>query len=122
MIPTFQPSIRLEPGAGEVYEDGRVFGSTDTYVTPDGRKGLVIHEWWSERKGKGCSTQALQWFRDQGYEHIVVNGVGLIEGGVGDISTAYWLHMHAKGLVDVLLDDEGADITPNPIFIRRSAP
>lgn len=36
----------------------------------------------------------------------------MIDDGVGDIATYYWLHVHAKGLVDTLLDDEGTDISP----------
>lgn len=104
-----------------MYADGRVFGSIDTAILPDGRKVLVIHEWWSELQGEGHSARALQWFRDQGYEHIVANGVGMIEDGVGDITTAYWLHMHAKGLVDELLDDDGQNITPSPVSTRHPA-
>lgn len=90
-----------------------MLGAVDQFVT-DAGKGLVIHEWSSTTHGARHTTRALQWLRCQGFTHIVANSVGLIEHGVGDIATAYWMHMHSKGLVDVLLDDDGADITPRP--------
>lgn len=109
-IPAFTPAIFHDPGIGQCYEDGRMVASVDVFDT-DGTKGIVIHEWTSTYPRHGHSTQALQWLRDQGFRRIVANGVGLIEDGVGDIATAYWQRMYAKGLVDVLLDDNGVDIT-----------
>lgn len=87
-----------------------MLAAVDTADIPGG-KSLVIHEWSSHFRSQGHSTQALQWLRTQGFTHIVANGVGLIEDGVADIATYYWLHMRAKGLVDLLLDDDGDDIS-----------
>lgn len=111
-VPHFSPRIAEKEKAGLCYEDGRVFGAVNVFETPDGKKGIVIHEWSSDFTGQGHTTEALLWLRRQGYVQITANSVGMIEGGIGDISTCYWLHMHAKGLVDTLLDDEGVDITP----------
>lgn len=111
--PNFEPRIYYEPGTGDFYEDGFVLGAVDRGEHAGGLS-LVIHEWSSHQPGKGHSKRALQWLRSQGFTHIVANSVGLIEDGVGDIATAYWQHMHECGLVDVLLDDDGVDITPQP--------
>lgn len=111
-IPAFQPRVYEAPGVGEEYEDGRVFGAVETFTTPDGKKGIIIHEWSSSFPGHRHSAEALQWLRGQGYEHITANGVGLIEDGVGDIATYYWMHMHSKGLVNELFDDNAGNITP----------
>lgn len=110
-IPDFAPRFVDEPFMGLAYEDGRVLAAVDI-VEAGGVKTIVIHEWSSFFPSRGHSVEALRWFRAQGFTDIVANGVGLIEDGIGDISTAYWQHMHTKGLVDVLLDDNGADITP----------
>jgi hypothetical protein len=110
-IPPFSPRIYDEPGTGRIYEDGRVLGAVDDWEA-EGVRGLTISEWSSSFPGEGHTMQALNWLRRQGYQRIVANGVGLIEDGVGDIATAYWQNMHSQGLVDVLLDDEGTDITP----------
>lgn len=97
----------------EFYSDGRVLAAVNT-AQADGVKSIVIHEWSSEFPGSGHTVEALAWMRKQGFTHIVANGVGEIdEDGVGNISVCYWQHMHAKGLVDVLLDDDGRDVTPN---------
>lgn len=109
-IPVFTPAIFFEPGIGQCYEDGRMVASVDVFDA-EGTKGIAIQEWSSTYPRHGHSTQALQWLRAQGFGRIVANGVGLIENGVGDIATGYWQHMYARGLVDVLLDDNGADIT-----------
>lgn len=86
-------------------------GTVDTRTSLDGRI-IVILEWQAEHRGQGHSVQALRWLRAQGFTRIIANGVGLVEDGVGDIATTYWMHMHELGLVDVLLDDHGQDITP----------
>lgn len=111
----FNPRFYNLPGHGDFYEDGCVTGAVDRYDHV-GQPGVVIHEWSSmAAHGRGHTTRALQWMRAQGITHITANGVGLIEDGAADISTAYWLHMHKKGLVDVLLDDAGLDITPEKV-------
>ncbi len=107
METVFEPRIYYEQGVGEFYADGRVLGAVDTH-----ENALVIHEWSSFEPGQGNTKAALKWLRSRGYRRIVANGVGLVEAGVGDIATKYWLHMHQLGLVDTLLDDEGNDITP----------
>ncbi|MEX3983660.1 hypothetical protein AB4Y45_32280 [Paraburkholderia sp. EG287A] len=108
-IPPFTP--RIYDDGGKFYADGRVFGAVDDWEA-NGVRGLTISEWSSYFTGEGHTKHALRWLRDQGFQRIIANGVGLIEDGVADISTAYWLHLHAQGLVDVLLDDDGWDITP----------
>ena len=108
-IPPFTP--RIYDDGGKFYADGRVFGAVDDWEA-NGVRGLTISEWSSYFTGEGHTKQAQRWFREQGFQRIIANGVGLIEDGVGDTSTAYWEHMHAQGLVDVLLDDDGKDITP----------
>jgi hypothetical protein len=109
-VPAFEPSFVAEPGCGLEYRDGRMVAAVDIAVLPDG-KSIVIHEWSSLFPSRGHSKQALKWLRSEGFTHITANGVGLIEDGVGDIATAYWQTMHELGLVDVLLDDEGVNIT-----------
>lgn len=108
-IPLFSP--RIYDDGGRFYADGRVLGAVDEWDC-NGVRGVTISEWSSYFPGQGHTKQALRWLRGQGFQRIVANGVGLIEAGVGDISTAYWERMHAQGLVDVLLDDDGQDITP----------
>lgn len=109
--PIFKPEIKYVAGVGEEYSDGRVTASVSTSEC-GGRLSIAIHEWSSRFKGEGHTTQALRWLRKNGYEHITANGVGMPtapdDTQAIDGSTAYWLHMHAKGLVDTLLDDEGA--------------
>lgn len=115
--PEFAPNF-YEEGGVWYYEDGRVLASVDFYTQHE-PKTIVISEWSSSYPGSGHTITALKWFRSQGYESIVANGVGLIEHGVGDIATAYWEHMYSKGLVDVLLDDDGLNITPAPVGVPR---
>lgn len=112
MSVAFNPRLYVEPGTGEFYADGTVLGAVDQADLPQGGKSLVIHEWSSLHHGEGNTVRALTWLRGQGFSIIAANGVGRVEDGVGDIATAYWMHMHAKGLVDTLLDDDGQDITP----------
>lgn len=119
-IPAFAPRIFTEHGA-EWYDDGRVFGAVDTGLF-DGSRTICISEWSSNFPGNGFTTQALEWMRGQGFEHITANGVGMIEDGVGDIATAYWEHMHSLKLVDTLLDDLGADVTPGARRRTASCP
>lgn len=102
----FRPLIRHDPGHGEVYEDGMVFGSVDSGLH-EGVKTLTISEWSSHIPSHGNAERALRWLRDQGYGFIAANGVGTIEDGVGDVATDFWLHMAEKGLVDELIDDDG---------------
>lgn len=110
-VATFAPRIYQEPMVGGFYDDGRVFGAVDE-VEFDAGRALCISEWTSRHPGLGHTRVALQWLREQGFQTITANGVGLIEDGVGDISTMYWQHMHSIGLVDILLDDNGLDVTP----------
>lgn len=119
--PAFRPSFVRTPGMGLVYEDGRITAAVDI-TEVDGKKHLAICEWTSLHRGKGYTCDALRWFRSSGFNTIAAVGVGLIEDGVGDIATAYWQHMHGKGLVDVLIDDEGVDITPAPLAQQPMKP
>jgi hypothetical protein len=104
--PPFTPQLFDRPGEGLFYENGRVLGAVDLFAG-----GVVISEWSSLYPGKGHTKQALQWLREQGFTTIVANGVGTIDDGIGDSATAYWERMLEHGLVDVLLDDHGTDIT-----------
>lgn len=117
-LPPFEPRFTNETAMGLYYEDGRVIGAVDTYDLDEGGKQIVISEWAvsGEYRDQGCSTAALKWLREQGFTSIVANGVGMLDEQpdgtwVGDIATNYWVHMHTKGLVDVLLDDEHNTIT-----------
>lgn len=113
--PSFSPRIFLEHGS-LFYEDGRVSGAVDEWER-DGQRGLTIHEWNSHEPGFGHTTEALRWLRDR-YEVLVANGVGEIdEDGVGDIATAYWEHMRTRGLVDILVLDDGTELPP-PVIPR----
>jgi hypothetical protein len=110
--PPFAPRIRSE-GGSLYYDDGRVSGAVDEYVTEDGRRGIVIHEWNSHLPGRGHSAAALTWLRTR-YDQISANGIGsLDEDGVGDISVNYWERIREKGLVDVLILDDGSEL-PRP--------
>lgn len=119
--PTFRPRIFTRAGDGTYYEDDRVIAAVDVHSI-GGQMSITISEWASITPGRGHSETALRWLRSQGYAHITANGVGLIEDGVGAIATAYWLHMHSKGLVDTLLDDDGRDVTPAPLVARAAGP
>lgn len=107
----FSPCIYDVTGLGTMYVDGRLTASVD--VTDDaGLSVLGISTWDCGYPGNGYSLAALDWLRTR-FDRIVVYGAGEVdEAGVGDIATAYWLHMHEKGLVDVILLDDGSEITP----------
>ena len=115
VLPKFSPKMVDEYGTGLRYDDGRVTGAIDVFDA-QGTKGITIHEWSSRYPGHGHTKAALQWFREQGYERIVANGVGTLDlfdgASTGDVATAYWAHMHNSGLVDFLFDDEG-----NPLVV-----
>lgn len=116
---SFSPRIYEEHGS-TFYDDGRVHGAVDVSVH-DGRRHLLISEWTSHVRDKGHSRAALQWLRPQ-FDVIAANGVGMVEGGIGDIATYYWAHMHETGLVDVLIDDEHVEleVLPGGAVRRRS--
>lgn len=106
----FSPRIWTEHGA-TFYEDGRVFGAIDEQADRD-KTWLVIHEWTSLDPGNGYTVEALLWLRSR-YGTLTANGVGSIdEDGAGDIATAYWEHMRDRGLVDVLILDDGSELAP----------
>lgn len=109
-IQPFKPRIYSEK-SNHFYEDGRVMASIEEFDM-EGVRSIVIHEWTSKFPGEGHTKQSLQWLRDQGFQNIVANGIGLIEDGIAKEATAYWMHMHSLGLVDVLIDDESNDVTP----------
>jgi len=111
----FTPGITVVHGE-EVYHDGAVRGVVQTYDLPDGRHGLSILEWSSlSEKGNGHTTRALEWLRER-YAQICADGIGMVdpdgEQGPARGSVSYWRHMQSKGLVDILLDDEGNVVQP----------
>ena len=111
--PVFAPRIYEEDGC-RFYEDGFVFGAVDEFTdSADWSTGLVISEWSSYRPGEGNTTRALEWLRER-YPKIIANGVGsaeIVDGRkVWDTATVYWQHMREKGLVDVLMDDDGIEL------------
>jgi hypothetical protein len=110
-------------GGNEFYEDGRVHGCVDTRDF-EGAKCMTISGWSSHCTGEGNTTAALEWFRSQGFKHITANGIGMIyeDGSHSGDSVGYWLHMHSRGLVDTLLDDEGVNVTPAPLPKTRPRP
>jgi hypothetical protein len=109
-VTPFSPRIWTEHGA-TFYEDGRVFGAIDEHK--EGNKAfLVIHEWTSREPGNGHTVEALRWLRAR-YSALMADGVGSIdEDGIGDIATGYWEHMRERGLVDVLILDDGSELAP----------
>lgn len=113
-LPPFNPQFIDTPGMGLYYEDGRMTAAVDIHED-EGSRHLVISEWSTEHRNRGCSVEALTWLREQGFTKIVANGVGMLDEGddgelVGDIATLYWAHMKTKGLVDVLIDDGGTEL------------
>lgn len=103
--PGFQPRL-FEDGGVWFYEDGHVFGSVDIADMPGGGRSLLISEWSCDDRNQGHTTRALQWMRSQ-FQVIGATGVGSCDDdGVWDIATNYWAHMHRKGLVDELFDDD----------------
>lgn len=68
--------------------------------------GVAIYEWTS--RARGSTVPALRELR-QRYKRVHVVGVG---HEPSDASWTYWVHMHQKGLIDSLEDDEGKDVTP----------
>ncbi|MGY3581465.1 hypothetical protein ACVIGB_000465 [Bradyrhizobium sp. USDA 4341] len=110
----FAPRIWKENGS-TFYEDGRVFGAIDEFEEA-GKTGLVIHEWTSHAPGYGHTIEALRWLRDR-YGNLTANGIGSIDDeGAADIATAYWEHMRDKGLVDLLILDDGTELAVGRAF------
>ena len=109
----------FKDGGGQWYEDGRVHGAVDFTDIPGGGRALLISEWSSTVHGQGHTVEALEWLRTQ-FAVITANGVGTVDDGVGDISTYYWAHMKRRGLVDELIDDNGAylDVGPDSVSVR----
>jgi hypothetical protein len=109
-IPPFEPRLH-NSGGEEVYDDGRIHAGVDTGEI-DGKRYLTIYHWTSIYPGNGFTVEALRWLRAQGFTSITANGIGYVDEGPLEPYTDYWLRMHAKGLVDVLLDDDGGNVTP----------
>jgi hypothetical protein len=109
-MPPFNPRFH-DDGGEELYDDGRIHAGVGTGES-DGTRYLVIYHWSSNFPGNGFTVEALQWFRAQGFASITANGIGIIDNGPIEPYTVYWLHMHAKGLIDILLDDDGTNVTP----------
>lgn len=105
----FSPCIYDVASLGVMYYDGRMLASVD--VEEDaGSRILFISTWDCDFRGKGYSRIALEWLRER-FDQIVVLGAGEIdEDGVGDIATSYWQHIESKGLVDVVLLDDGSEM------------
>jgi hypothetical protein len=109
--PAFEPRIYREPGCNEYYDDGRVFATVEQWTHPDtGKSCLTIFEWSSHYPGCGHTEEALSWLRSR-FNQISAYGIGSIdEDGCKDISYQYWERMQDKGLVDVLVDDDGNEL------------
>lgn len=107
--PVFNPTLAPIPGSDSAqhYDDGLVYGTVDTGLTDNGLRWIRIDEWNSEAPGLGNADRALRWLRER-FDVVAANGIGSIEDGVGDISTAYWQRQHEKGLVDELFLDDGS--------------
>lgn len=123
----FAPRITGE-APNQFYDDNRIHGAVESGVLPDGRTFLRIDEWTSSIPGCGYSNEALLWLRAR-HDAITANGVGEVEDGVGDIATMYWVHQQEKGLVDVLLLDDGTELKPGMLVgvptkpgFRRACP
>lgn len=101
-IAPFEPKIYNERGY-LFYGDGRVWGAVDELDWG----GLKISEWGCIFEGKGCTTMALAWIREQGYSFIVVDQI--VERAAG-----YWRHLLAKGLVEELFDEDGVALGSEP--------
>jgi hypothetical protein len=102
-IPEFDP--RLIPAEGMYhYSDGRVSGVLD--MGPD---WAVIYEWSSAIKGQGHTVMALAWLRENGASTITAFNMGMPPEGGEALSphAAYWLRMRERGLVQILIDDDG---------------
>jgi len=110
-FPQFDPRITTHHGDTH-YDDGRVSGTVDEFVTDDGRRGLSIFEWSSQFPSQGHTIEALSWLKAR-YDIIAAHGIGEFdEDDVPDISINYWEAVYAKGLVDVLILDDGNEWTP----------
>lgn len=105
--PPFAPSLVPE-GTSLIYDDGRVSGMME--VRPDG--ALAILEWNSDHPGRGHSIEALQWLRER-YPRLAAVGIGEFDDeGIPDISINYWERIREKGLVDLLVLDDGTEWVP----------
>lgn len=117
--PPFEPRIGRypadSPDPSPFYWDGSVLGAVNEFELPDGRRGIVIHEWSSHDTGRGNTVRALKWLRPQ-FEVIAANGVGSIDeydgAAVPDPTILYWEHLRSKGLVDTLVLDSGVELPP----------
>lgn len=113
-FPPFEPRITQTPGCCVYYDDGCVYGSVESYLLPDGRRGLRIDEWNSLYPSHGHTDRALRWLA-QTHDVISANGIGEIdEDGVEDISASYWRHQMEKGLVHEAFLDDGTRLTLDP--------
>lgn len=99
-------------GLGRIYQDGRMYATVDI-EEEQGRRTLEIYAWDCDFRGKGYSSVALEWLREQ-FEKVVVYGAGdLDEDGVGDVATGDWLQMLEKGLVEAVFLDDGTELMPD---------
>ena len=119
-LPPFQPRFIDEPGMGLYYEDGVMLAAVDRWEH-DGKRGINISESTSNERGRGASERALRWLRTQ-CDVIAAVRIGSHDEEGWDISANYWFLMRDRGLVDVLIDDEGQEVGPQPADPPDEAP
>jgi hypothetical protein len=111
-MPThFSPAIRIIDGV-QIYTDGSVTAQVESFG-----RNLIIRSLASAQPGLGNSSRAIEWLRSEGFSWIEVQGFGSVERGEEGNNTplqAYWLHMQAKGLVDLLVTDDRTFIGKQP--------
>lgn len=103
----FTPAIRIS-GEKQIYQDGSVSAEMESFGP-----NLIIHTLSSSETGKGNTSRAIEWLRAEGFKSITVKGFGhqgRSEDGPNSALQAYWVHMQAKGLVDMLVTDDNAYI------------
>ncbi len=89
-------------GETSIYNDGMVIATL--IIETD---GVIITEFESLDEGAGNTLKALRRLKRE-FGHVTAQNIG----DAGDASFEYWMHIHAKGLVDRLIDASDDDVTP----------
>lgn len=114
----FAPRFDHDAMGNCFYRDDHVYGAVKAFECEEGR-GIAISQWASFVRGRGDTVRALEWLRERFQRIVAVQPAN--ETGDG-MATAYWQHMHSKGLVDALLDRDGFEISLEQQRVDEMAP
>lgn len=88
--------------------DDTVYAEVEIFDRANGHDGFcIIYSWSSANPGKGNTNKALDELRAEGCTFIAVSGIGCHPS---ERSWQYWVHQFEAGRVDLLWDNEGAEV------------